>query len=81
METDRFIEYGKAKKPLSEFTEEDFKIVADNVYWRVRKRAWACGLPVYYGLDGRIVAEYAGGRKMEVEIINGEIVEIGGFQW
>jgi hypothetical protein len=39
METRALIEYGNAKKPLSEFTEEDFENAAENVYWFVRKRA------------------------------------------
>lgn len=77
METGNLIEYGEAKKPLSEFTEEDFQNAADNVYWFVRKRAWAAGSPVYYSEDGKIVAEYESGRKMEVDIINGLVVEKG----
>ena len=77
METKSLIEYGEAKKPLSEFTEEDFQNAAENVYWFVRKRAWAAGLPVYYGEGGKIVAEYESGRKMEVDIINGQVIEKG----
>lgn len=77
MRTGSLIQYGKAKKPVSEFTEEDFQKAADNIYWLVRKRAWAAGLPVYYSEGGKLVAEYESGRKMEVDVINGQPVEKG----
>jgi ketopantoate reductase len=34
-------------------------------------------LPVYYSLNGKIVAECESGRKMVIDVINGQIIEKG----
>lgn len=65
------IEYGKAPKHLWEFTEDDLKKATDEIYHKVRKRAWAGGSPVYYKIGKLFIAEYENGKKMVVESING----------
>jgi hypothetical protein len=68
METNNnFIEYGSALKNWWEFSESDIKMANEAIAKKVRERAWAVGSPVYYMLNGHIIAEYANGKKMIVE--------------
>lgn len=75
MNTSEFKWMGEAKKPFEELNEEELKEVQDSVLNDIRQRAWAAGSPVYYGLKGLVIAEYANGKRMVVETVNGERME------
>jgi hypothetical protein len=55
--------YGGAKKSAADMTAEEFNEAAKKSMERVRYNAFSHGLPIYYGMNGKIIAEYADGRK------------------
>ena len=55
--------FGGAKKSAADMTVEEFSDAAKRGMERVRYRAFSHGLPIYYGNKGKIIAEYADGRK------------------
>jgi hypothetical protein len=75
MNTSQFIQYGHAKKPFEQLNAEELAEVNNRLDKKIRERAWAVGSPVYYGLNGLVIAEYQDGRKMVVEEVNGQMVE------
>jgi hypothetical protein len=79
MNTDQFIQYGHAKKPFEQLNTEELAEVNERLDKKIRERAWAVGSPVYYGINGLVIAEYQDGRKMIVEEENGQMVETKEF--
>jgi hypothetical protein len=75
MNTNEFIQYGHAKKPFQQLNVEELAEVNGRLAKKIRERAWAVGSPVYYGVNGLVIAEYEDGRKMIVEEVNGQMVE------
>jgi hypothetical protein len=75
MNTNQFIQYGHAKKPFEQLNAEELAEVNKRLDKKIRERAWAVGSPVYYGMNGLVIAEYQDGRKMVVEEVNGQMVE------
>ena len=75
MDTNQFIQYGHAKKPFQELNAEELAEVNKRLDKKIRDRAWAVGSPVYYGVNGLVIAEYQDGRRMIVEEVNGQMVE------
>lgn len=67
-----FLRYGGAKKSSFEMSPEEFKDVAASILRRAKEKAFSRGLPIYYGRDGKVWAEYADGRIEEVakKVIN-----------
>jgi hypothetical protein len=76
MNTNQFIQYGHAKKPFEQLNAEELTEMNERLDKKIRERAWAVGSPVYYGVNGLVIAEYQDGRKMVIEEVNGQMVEI-----
>ena len=55
--------YGGAKKSAADMTDKEFNEAAQKSMERVRYNAFSHGLPIYYGKNGKVIAEYADGRK------------------
>lgn len=73
METGDFtLLYGGAAKPAYLMTPEEYKEAAQRVVNRAKEKAFSRGLPIYYGVNGLVIAEFSDGRKFEVE--NRELV-------
>jgi hypothetical protein len=64
--------YGGAAKPAYLMTPEEYKEAAQRVVNRAKEKAFSRGLPIYYGVNGLVIAEFSDGRKFEVE--NRELV-------
>jgi len=75
MSSKQLIQYGHAKKPFEQLNTEELAEVNKRLDIKIRERAWAVGSPVYYGVNGFIIAEYQDGRKMIVEEVNGQLIE------
>ncbi len=66
--------YGGAKVPFHLRNEEQEKIASQEKLARAKERAFSRGLPIIWGKNGKVVAEYANGDTFL--IINGEISNI-----
>jgi hypothetical protein len=75
MNISHLIQYGHAQKPFDQLNSNELAAVNQRLRKKVRDRAWAVGSPVYYGINGDLIAEYADGRKMVVEEIEGQLIE------
>jgi len=75
MDINHLVQYGHAKKPFDQLTSAELADVNKRLQKKIRDRAWAVGSPVYYGEAGYLIAEYADGKKMIVEDINGQLIE------
>lgn len=75
MNIDHLVQYGHAKKPFDQLNANELDEVNKRLDKKNRERAWAVGSPVYYGEKGYLIAEYADGKKMIVEEINGQLIE------
>lgn len=53
--------YGGAEKSVFDMTPEEFKKASESIVRRAREKAFSKGLPIYYGKNGKVVAEYANG--------------------
>jgi len=53
--------YGGAEKSSFDMTLEEFNIAAKSILRRAKEKAFYKGLPVYYGKNGKVIAEYADG--------------------
>jgi hypothetical protein len=53
--------YGGAEKSSFDMTPEEFSNAAKAILRRVKEKAFYKGLPIYYGKDGNVIAEYADG--------------------
>lgn len=61
------LNYGGATKPLNEMNEEELQAARDSIVRRAKEKAFSKGLPIYYALESKLVAEYADGRIVPVE--------------
>jgi hypothetical protein len=59
--------YGGAEKSVFDMTSEEFKQAAASIVRRAKEKAFSKGLPIYYGRNGKIIAEYADGHTEIVE--------------
>ena len=59
--------YGLADKPLHEMTKEERQKSAADALVIIRYNAFSRGLPIFYGKNGLIIAEYSDGRRFLVE--------------
>jgi hypothetical protein len=75
MSTNQFIQYGHAKKPFEQLNAEELAEMNKRLDKKIRDRAWAVGSPIYYGMNGLVIAEYEDGKKMIIEEVNGQMVE------
>jgi len=75
MDINHLIQYGHAKKPFDQLSSVELADVNKRLQKKIRDRAWAVGSPVYYGEGGFLIAEYADGRRMLVEEIDGQLIE------
>lgn len=75
MSTNQFIQYGHARKPFEQLNAEELAEVNQRLDIKIRERAWAVGSPVYYGVNDLVIAEYQDGRKMIIEVVNGQMIE------
>jgi hypothetical protein len=63
--------YGGAKVPFHLQNEEEQKQANSRIMERVKEKAFSRGLPIIWGKNGFVVAEYANGNK--VLVIDGTI--------
>jgi hypothetical protein len=75
MDINHLVQFGHARKPFDELNSIELADVNKRLHKKIRERAWAVGSPVYYGENGHLIAEYAGGKKMIIEEINGQLIE------
>jgi hypothetical protein len=80
MDSNHLTQYGHAQKPFDQLTISELADVNKRLQKKIRERAWAVGSPVYYGENGYLIAEYADGKKMIVEEINGQLIETREYQ-
>ncbi|KAA2239255.1 hypothetical protein F0L74_23905 [Chitinophaga agrisoli] len=59
--------YGGASKSVFEMTDEEFEQAAQNILRRAKEKAFSEGLPIYFGRNGKLMAEYPDGRIEEVK--------------
>jgi len=55
--------YGIAEKSVFEMSEAEWKIAAAKGLERAKEAAFTRGLPIIYGENGLVIAEYADGRR------------------
>lgn len=65
--------YGGAKVPFQLQNEEEKKQANLRTMERAKEKAFSRGLPIIWGKNGLVVAEYANGNK--VLVIDGEITD------
>jgi hypothetical protein len=58
---------GRAEKVFSDMSEEELAKAHSDISNEVRRKAFSLGLPVYYGKNGLVIAEYSDGRKFVIE--------------
>ena len=59
--------YGLAKKSYFDMTDEERAAAAKLASVRAREAAFTRGLPIIYGENGLIIAEYANGQRFVYE--------------
>ena len=57
------LQYGIAEKSYFDMTVDERKEVAALVFERAKEAAFTRGLPIIYGENGYVIAEYADGRR------------------
>jgi len=60
------LRYGGAKKSAFEMNDEELEQAAKSILRRARESAFSKGLPIYFSIDGRVMAEYPDGH---IEVI------------
>jgi hypothetical protein len=75
MNIEHLVQYGRAQKPFDQLNQIELADANKRLHKKIRERAWAVGSPVYYGENGYLIAEYADGKKMIIEEINGQLEE------
>jgi hypothetical protein len=55
--------YGIAEKSCFEMNESEWKIAASKALERAKEVAFTRGLPIIYGENGYVIAEYSDGRR------------------
>lgn len=72
-QVDPFITYGRGKKEPWDMTPEEEAAAAEEIHIRVRKNAFAHNLPVYFGRDGYVCAEYSDGTIVRLKPIESSL--------
>lgn len=54
--------YGGAEKSIFEMDADERKTAAESIRRRAKEKAFSKGLPIYYSIGGKLMAEYADGR-------------------
>lgn len=62
-----YLRYGGAKKSSFEMTTEELEQAAISILRRAKEKAFSRGLPIYFGKEGKVFAEYADGHIEEVK--------------
>lgn len=57
------LQYGMAEKSYFDMTEEERKEAALKAYEHVKREAFSRNLPIIYGKNGYVIAEYADGSR------------------
>ena len=57
------LQYGIAEKSYFDMTTDERQQVAALVFERAKEAAFTRGLPIIYGENGYVIAEYADGRR------------------
>ncbi len=55
--------YGMAEKSCFDMTQDEWKQAAIKALERAKEAAFTRGLPIIYGENGHVIAEYADGRR------------------
>jgi hypothetical protein len=61
-----YLRYGGAKKSSFEMTKEELEQAAESILARAKEKAFSKGLPIIFGKDGKVFAEYPDGHIEEV---------------
>ena len=61
-----YLRYGLAKKSSFEMTKEELEQAAESILRRAKEKAFSKGLPICYGRNGKVLAEYPDGHIEEV---------------
>ena len=75
MDINELIQFGHAKKPFDQLNSVELADANNRLKKKIRDRAWSVGSPIYYGENGYLIAEYASGKKMIIEEIDGQLIE------
>jgi hypothetical protein len=62
-----FLRYGGAKKSSFDMTPEEFEEAAQSILRRAKEKAFSKGLPIYFGTNVVVMAEYPAGHIEEVK--------------
>jgi hypothetical protein len=60
------LRYGGARRSTFEMNETELKEAAESILKRAKEKAFSKGLPIYYGTDEKVFAEYPDGRILEI---------------
>jgi hypothetical protein len=60
------LRYGGAEKSIFEMNDEELQKTANSILRRAKEKAFSKGLPIYFGKDGKVYAEYPDGNIVEV---------------
>lgn len=60
------LRYGGAKKSSFEMNEEELEKAAESILRRAREKAFSKGVPIFFGKEGKVYAEYPDGEIAEV---------------
>lgn len=56
-----YMRYGGAKKSTFDMNQEELEQAAQSILRRAKEKAFSKGLPIYFGKDGMVMAEYPDG--------------------
>lgn len=70
---DIYLMYGLAKKPFAEMSPEERSEASLKALERAKEAAFTRGLPIIYGENGFVIAEYMDGKRFIRE--NGEDIK------
>jgi hypothetical protein len=65
--TPLYLRYGGAKKSTFDMSSEELEQAAQSILRRAKEKAFSKGLPIYFGKDGKLMAEYPDGHIEEVK--------------
>ena len=65
--TPLYLRYGGAKKSTFDMTPDELEQAAQSILRRAKEKAFSKGLPIYFGRDGKVMAEYPDGHIEEVK--------------
>jgi hypothetical protein len=60
------LRYGGAEKSTFEMSKDELEKVAISILRRAKEKAFSKGLPIYFGKDEKVYAEYPDGNIVEV---------------